>query len=174
MAQILIAEAPSLVVDFLVARHRGLEIQYDPMGFGQTSEGGYWIWETGAPKSRMEKIGRHFSPSTKPEQGWPIIDTTGLSVIRADNDYELDGNGFVTDIPIPVWAATHGQHSVVTDAYGPESGSHAPLFQIYDDDVTYGPTSLMAAMRHHLRRNLGPTAEIPDNLLTTASEKEPT
>jgi hypothetical protein len=70
-------------LDWAVATIRGLPIQRDPMGFGPgVLEGGFWVWDCENPSSKptYQLIGRHYSPSTKPEQGWPIVEEVGIDI----------------------------------------------------------------------------------------------
>jgi hypothetical protein len=60
-------------LEWAVAKCERLPIVHDPMGFKNGSEAGYWIWDK-APKGLQVKIGRGYTPSTNPAQGWPIID----------------------------------------------------------------------------------------------------
>ena len=57
-------------LDWAVAKCEGRTIRNDPMGFGATENGGYWVWEEGA----FWKIGRNYSPSTNWAHGGPIIE----------------------------------------------------------------------------------------------------
>ncbi|WP_321935355.1 phage protein NinX family protein [Paraburkholderia sp. J8-2] len=62
-----------VTLEWAVAKCEDLPVARDPMGFKSGSEAGYWIWDK-APKGIQTKIGRGYTPSTNPAQGWPIID----------------------------------------------------------------------------------------------------
>jgi hypothetical protein len=106
-----------------------------------------------------------FSPSTDREQGGIIIDREGISVIRCDDDWGVDAQGFCNNVRIPVWCATTGQHDwdVTT-----EHQQHEPMYQIYVSEVVYGPTFLIAAMRAYVASKLGAEIEIPAELAEAA------
>ena len=65
-----IDSATPLQLDYLVAVLQKQQIVHDPMGFGDTSEGGYWIWPE---QGQYQKIGRDYSPTKFYEQSGPII-----------------------------------------------------------------------------------------------------
>lgn len=60
-------------LDWAIATIEGLPIQLDPMAFGNTANGGYWIWDK-APGGLMAKIGEKYSPSTNWSQLGLLID----------------------------------------------------------------------------------------------------
>lgn len=68
-------------LDWALATIEGLPIRYDPMDFGRTANGGYWVWDT-APRGKKLQIGPRpadgrsvtsYSPSTNWEQLGPLI-----------------------------------------------------------------------------------------------------
>ena len=70
-------------LDWTVATLEGLPIRRDPMGFGMTANGGYWVWD-GQPNGMMLKIGGqpsknnrnaggYYSPSTDWNTLGPLI-----------------------------------------------------------------------------------------------------
>lgn len=104
---------------------------------------------------------RDWKPSNARDQGFEIVEREGISVIRCDDDYGKDAQGFCNNVRIPVWAADHGQLSVTTST---EHQSHEPMFQISERDVLYGPTPLIAAMRCYVASKLGEEVDVPDEL----------
>lgn len=125
-------------LDWAVATIDGRTIRRDPMGFGNKSEGGYWIWEEvpggNINKAVYQKIGRNYSPSTKWEQGGPLIDKIeGLEVRR--------------------WMES-----------APESKYQAEIHSREGDWVAFGPTILIAAMRCMVASKLGDEVNLPSEL----------
>lgn len=67
-------------LDWLMATIEELPIRHDPMAFGRTANGGYWVWDD-KPNGLMLKIGPrpqghkggHYSPSTDWSQLGPLI-----------------------------------------------------------------------------------------------------
>lgn len=97
-----------------------------------------------------------FAFSTDWSQGGPIIEREGITVIRCDNDYGTDERGFCNSVPIPVWCATTGHHTIYESREGKE---------IYTDALDYGPSPLIAAMRCYVAAKLGEEVEVPEELL---------
>lgn len=56
-----------LALDWALANVQGLPVRYDPMSFGATANGGYWVWDN-APGGLMAKIGEKYSPSKNSNQ----------------------------------------------------------------------------------------------------------
>lgn len=104
-----------------------------------------------------------FEPSRSWAQGAEIIERDGISIIRADDDYEKDEKGFTTNRRIPVWCAARGWQSLTTST---EYQSHDPMYQIFETEVSYGPTPLIAAMRCFVASVRGEEVSIPAGLLT--------
>ena len=100
-----------------------------------------------------------WNPHANWAQGGPIIEREAISVIRADNDYGVDADGFCNNVPIPVWVATTGHHSLGKGYDDPE-----PSYCQYESDVMYGHTPLIAAMRCYCASKLGDEIEIPEEL----------
>lgn len=67
-------------LDWVMATLEELPIRHDPMAFGNTANGGYWVWEN-RPGGQMLQIGpkpagfsdKHYSPSTRWDQLGPLI-----------------------------------------------------------------------------------------------------
>lgn len=83
MVEVNIADLVRPALDWAVATIEGLPIRLDPMGFGATENGGYWVWD-GETYGEKRKIGReqsktnrnecgYYSPSTSWEQLGPLI-----------------------------------------------------------------------------------------------------
>lgn len=85
-----------------------------------------------------------YHASTDWSVGGPILDEAGISILRCDDDYGVDDQGYCNNVRIPVWCATNGQHSTTSST---EHQQHDEMFQIYGHDVVYGKTALEAAMR---------------------------
>lgn len=147
-----VSKATGSQLDCLVAIALGYRVT------GSTEEYGYTRWTTPENCELMFS----FDPSSSPSQGHHIIDLAGISVIRADDDYDVDGKGFCTNKRMPVWAATIGQHSKQTSyegEYYPE-----PQYEIAESDVVYGPTMLIAAMRCFVIHKLGKEVTISKDI----------
>lgn len=127
-----------------------------------------WIdpqWPQIRPKSEPPKPyrgGQLYQPSLEWAQAGPIIEREGITIVRVNDDYGHDAQGFCNNVRIPVWAATSGQHNTVTST---EHEHHAPMFQIDEVDVIYGPSPLIAAMRCYVAARLGNVVEVPDPLV---------
>lgn len=137
-----VSELTGAALDWAVATVDGRTIRLDPMGFGNCSEGGYWVWEevpsgkggTLIDKAVYLKIGRNYSPSTKWQQGGPLIDKIeGLEVKR--------------------WMES-----------APESKCQVEIHNCEGDWVSFGPTVLIAAMRALVASKVGQTINIPKEL----------
>lgn len=96
--------------------------------------------------------------STNWAHGGMILDEAGISVIRCDDDWGVDKDGFTNDTRIPVWAASQGQRSVETST---EHQSHEAMYQVGVAECFYGETSLIAAMRCYVASKLGKEVDIP-------------
>ena len=113
--------------------------------------------------SRLPSSKRYYSPSTNGTQARPIIEREEISIIRVNDDWGVDEKGFCDmQQRIPVWCATDGQMGTETST---EHQHHDEMFQIYESEVVYGPTPLVAAMRCYVARKLGKEIDIPDELL---------
>jgi hypothetical protein len=147
-------EASGPVLDWMVSTCQNINPRYDMESHGSIWRG----WWVATPKyERMP------SYSTDPSQAYPIIHSEGISVIRCDDDYEVDAKGFCTNIRIPVWFAEHGgQHSLQTQY---EGESYPPQFEISESDGFYGLTPLIAAMRCYVASKLGKEVEVPGELV---------
>lgn len=124
------------------------------------------IWHTGAITEKWPNgLTVHHAYADKWEQAGAIIDRAGISIVRCDDDYGTDAQGFTTSERIPVWFATMGQHSIFTLT---EHQSHEPMYQVGVEWGFYGPTSLIAAMRCFVAEKLGAEVDMPDELLKGA------
>ncbi|KVZ62240.1 phage protein NinX family protein [Burkholderia ubonensis] len=91
-----------------------------------------------------------------------IIDREGISIIRSDDDWGKDAQGFCNNVRIPVWCAERGQQSWSEST---EHQQHDAMYQFYVDSLTYGPTALIAAMRCFVASKLGAEVDVPDELV---------
>ena len=134
--KILIEEATPLQLDYLVAVCETLQIIHDPMGFGDTSEGGYWVWPD---KGEYQKIGRNYSPTKFYEQSGPLLQKHHISL-----NYGTYG------IRADLWfAEKHRNYSAGRDVMSQQ----------------YGKDFLIAGMRSYIGSVLQSRfAEVPDNL----------
>lgn len=103
-------------------------------------------------------------PSENFDQGGAIMDREGITVIRCDDDYRVDAQGFSTSERIPVWFAECSRwkgHSTTTSY----EGEHMePTFMIAEAGGYYGPTMLVAAMRAYVACKLGAEVDVPEAL----------
>jgi hypothetical protein len=143
-----------LALDYAVAACEGYTLTTDGISNLVEIDGNLFI--LGRATSAGKPCG--YSPQNYWNQGGPIIDREGISIIRAEDDYGADKEGFCNSVRIPVWAAAEGQHSVETST---EHQSHDAMFQMYESEVHYGPTPLIAAMRCYVTRKLGKVLKIP-------------
>lgn len=141
MKQINVAKATGPALDWLVAKCEGLTLVLDPMGFRKDApdspQAGWWVW-LAQPGSMI--VG--YAPeSNKSHRGYsPSTDwAQGGPIIERE---------FITN----------GPHQVK----GEVVGSCALGLKT---DWSYGPTPLIAAMRCRVVSQLGPTAEVPEELL---------
>lgn len=135
-------------LDWAVAVCEGRTVRYDPMGVRkyapQSKPAGYWIWEETPSgqggvilsKSIYMLIGGAYSPSTKWEQGGPIIANHSINLVNPTFGC------FDTEQP---WAA---------------------MIRSEDNNEVfgYGPTALIAAMRCYVSSKLGDAVNAPDGL----------
>ena len=130
-----------------------------------------WDWDDGECPYFHERNGeqdwlafRDYRPTENWTIAGPIIEREGITLIRCDDTFAKDSEGFTTLQRIPVWCATTGQHSqqVSIDHEG-----HEVMYQIDEAEVTYGPTPLVAAMRAYAARKPGSVVEVPDELPDT-------
>jgi hypothetical protein len=105
-----------------------------------------------------------YSPSTNWEQGGPIIEDESITIIRHDDDYATDKQGFTTTKRIPVWGAEAHEQNNTTQSYEGEYFED-PTYLIGSWDMSYGPTPLVAAMRAYVNSRIGSTVSIPDQII---------
>lgn len=99
--------------------------------------------------------------STDRDLGGELLERKGISIVRCDDDFGVDSEGYTTSERIPAWCASDGQHSIETST---EHQSHDPMFQIYTSEVTYGPTPLIAGLRCIVKAELGGKVQVPAKL----------
>lgn len=104
-----------------------------------------------------------YSPSTNWAQGGLIIERESISVIRCDDNYEVDAKGYCASKRIPVWAAAKGQQCS-GDIYGPQGDDWGTVYQLDTSECVTGVTPLIAAMRCYVTNKLGKEVDVPDEL----------
>lgn len=85
------SELSGAALDYAMAVASGLSqfIVKNPMGFANCAEAGYWLWEcplNGPNKLQCLLIGRDYSPSTKADQIWRVIEEE-LGVLERRSGY---------------------------------------------------------------------------------------
>ncbi|RQR63862.1 phage protein NinX family protein [Burkholderia sp. Bp8998] len=118
-----------------------------------------WIERENSPGSAPHY--HRFSPSTDRVQGFEIVEREGISIIRSDDDWGRDAQGYTNNVRIPVWCAERGQQ---TWSESTEHQQHDAMYQFYVASLTYGPTALIAAMRCYVAEICGAEIELPDEL----------
>ena len=146
------SELTGTAIDWAVARCEGFEIDLITTGkricVRNYEHEPFWV----------------FCPSTSWEHGGQIIEHEGISLIRCDDDYKTDKQGFTTNKRIPVWAAEHGGGHSKQSSY--EGECYPPQFEITASGCWYGLTPLIAAMRCYVASKLGAEIEVPEQLTT--------
>lgn len=99
-----------------------------------------WLAKAHTPPEVWAHCAQTYTPSMS------ILEREDISVIRCDDDYETDAQGYATDKRIPVWAATIGPHSL-SEIYGSQGDNYGDAYTIDETDVVYGSTMLEAGMR---------------------------
>ena len=129
------------------------------------SDKGYFVFKNPDGTTRAVSSRPEWCYSTAWAQGGPIIERANVTIIRADDDYEVAAKGFTTTKRIPQWFAECSQwtgHSTTTSY---EGENMEPTFMISEDGY-YGTTPLIAAMRCFVASKLGEEVDIPQELLT--------
>lgn len=144
--KIKVAEATGAVLDWLVAKCEGIQLED---GFRLTDDERY---------------------STDWAQGGPIIERENITVIRADDVYEVDVKGFTTNRRISRWFAETSRWTGHTLCISYEGEEMDPTFMVGEAEGFYGPTPLIAAMRCYVAYKLGKEVEVPDELLNQQTE----
>lgn len=130
-------------LDWAVARIKGRTLAFDPMNFKtRASPGGCWVWEevpsdfggVDPHKSVYLHVGTQYSPSTKPEQGMPIME-------------EMLG------LELKVWLQVGLRPNMRVEAH---------VHNYEGDWIVFGPTILIAAMRCYVAYKMGDEIEVPD------------
>lgn len=136
MPNVRVSDLQDSALDWAVAKAEGLPIARDPMGFRTGSESGFWIWEESGYRLKCYGlIGREYSPSTKWEQGGPIVDK-----LRELSRHQLlveSGEGGVCVTSWPIESAFCSGHGV---------------------------TILDASMRCYVASKLGGVVDVPASL----------
>jgi hypothetical protein len=117
----------------------------------------FWIERENHPGSVPHF--HRFCPSVDALQAMDIIEREGISIIRSDDDWGKDAQGYTNNVRIPVWCAEHGQQSWSEST---EHQQHDAMYQFYVDSLTYGPTAKIAAMRCYVASIFKAEVEVPD------------
>lgn len=124
-----------------------------------------YIVSHNAPMHTIRTVSRGSSENYRPselwEQGGPIIEREGITLVRADDTYGRDERGFCNNVRIPVWAAATGPHGEQSQY---EGESYEPQYEVSVDGTQEGPTPLIAAMRCYVASKLGAEIEVPAEL----------
>lgn len=156
--QMVEAETSTLVgraLDWVIATLDGWEQETIPLA---------QIWMRRGLDARNHPISKPLYDlrySTDRNLGGELLERKEISIVRCDDDYGVDSEGYTTCERIPVWCASDGQHGIETST---EHQRHDPMFQIYEGEVTYGPTPLIAGLRCIVKAELGGKVLIPAEL----------
>ena len=102
--------------------------------------------------------------STEWECGGSIIEQEGISTLRAEDEHVIGADGFcIPGQRLAVWCATTGQHGF-SRSYGSQGDYYGEEYQIPREEVVFGPTPLIAAMRCYVASKLGGEVKIPPEL----------
>lgn len=124
------------------------------------SGNGYFIFGGSmSPEARYDH-NPEYAYSKEWSAAGPIIEIHSVSIVRCDDEYGRDADGFCDNVRIPVWAATIGQHSA-DEIYGSQGDHWGRAYSLGDADVYYGPTPLVAAMRSFVASELGDEVDVP-------------
>lgn len=135
MKTVNVAESTGQVLDYLVAKCVGGSIRTEHGVFLDQGDG----YE-------------YFTPTVDWAQGGPIKEEHGIGTLfNAGSACRK-----------PCWFATPDDQQVSTSY---EGESFDPCYMVNEEPGQYGPTELIAAMRCLAVSKLGPTAEVPEELL---------
>jgi hypothetical protein len=123
---------------------------------------------TGEPITPLEFAGLHDvgwnNYSSDWDQGGSIIEDHDISMIRLDDGYVLDSNGYATGertrVHIAVIGGCFGLETF-RNSYGEDWGK---IYHIDTLLVSNGPTALIAAMRCFVESKMGNEVDIPEEL----------
>jgi len=120
-----------------------------------------WLYQATHP----ENLRTGFRPSLHWAHGGPIIEKFNITIIRADDDYEVDAKGFITNKRIPQWFAETDKWIGHTPGTRYEGEPMEPTFMIAESGGHYGASPLIAAMRTFVAHKIGSEIDIPDELI---------
>ena len=150
MVKIEVATATLLQLDWLIAkcenepiRFDGRELRYAPSQFSDE---------------------RVYSPTTRPEQIDKIIEREGITLIRAEDDYEVDAEGYCTETRIPQWFAECDAYLENSTITGYEGEYMESSFLIAEDGGYYDTTPWAAAARAYVAHRCNKTEYVPSYL----------
>lgn len=123
---------------------------------------------TGEPTTPLEFANLHYAGWNNYSSSWAdagsIIDDHDISMIRLDDGYVLDSNGY----PIGQRTRVHGaviggcfELETLRNSYGEDWGK---IYHIDTLLVSKGPTALVAAMRCFVNSIMGDEVEVPKEL----------
>lgn len=129
-------------LDYVIATIEELPIRYDPMAFGNTANGGYWVWHDrlNGPKLQIgpkpaSHSGGYYSPSTRWDQLGPLV--MKYPIVMGNHESGKEDGKF--------WGSAHCFYSETE-------------FQTTDG-------VMVAACRAIVAYKLGPVVKIPRSLL---------
>lgn len=159
--KILIANATDTALNWLVAKRKGLNPNVDcfaPRAYG-LSDGWRENDGAGAPIKRYD---------LDAEFVIELMTGESISVIRCDDRYGTDKQGSTTQQRLPVWAAAIG-HQSRYEIYGSQGDAYGMAYSLSEDELSYGPTPQIAALRRYLS-SFGSSVLIPTMLANLAAE----
>lgn len=96
----------------------------------------------------------------------PIIERESITVIRCDDEYVLDSEGYTTGQRVAVWAAVLGEQHSLDGIYDKYGDAYDDGYMVYEGGTNTGPTPLVAAMRCYVAsKTKGDSVMIPKELL---------
>lgn len=85
-------------------------------------------------------------------KGGLILERENISIVSCNERYSSSD----------AWAAERGKNDPHSST---EHQSHDPMYQFWIDQLFYGPTPLIAAMRCYVASKLGVEVDVPDGLV---------
>ena len=126
-------------LDWVMATIEGLPIRHDPMAFGNTFNGGYWVWDDKpngakslmirppAPNTPNREISSYYSPSTQWTQFGPLRDKWRVHICPITyNDQEWDEAW----VEAPVKVSAYGPTATVAVCRAIAMHLHGPRVSI--------------------------------------------
>lgn len=127
-----------LALDWAVAHAEALPLVLDPMGFSRDAPGSLQAgWWAWPQRGNATVIGRDFAPSTNPAQGHPLLERERISLQHL-------GDRIGWGARWPAWVPDGDSETI---------------------PAASGPTMLIAGLRCLVAARLGPTVDVPQELL---------